>query len=190
MSTTPCLNILGFVEGTMERMFFNTNFRHVRVIPVPNGKAVPVSRICNHIYTTYKSTKSNPDHVFVWIDREGRNQNSEEISAEIRETLMRAGAKADGLFVGVADRMTENWFLADQYLMESMFGKYSGYVYEGKNGKHEIKELFRSQGINYKESLHGVDLMKKMRFARASENSESAKSFSSGFSSDCWWMST
>ena len=172
----------------MERFFFNTNFHYVRIVPVNNGKTVPVDVICRHISSMYITTNMNPDITFVWIDREGRSETSDEIREKVRSSLIGAGADEAKLWVGVPDTMTENWLLADPVAITQEFGIESHeYLHEGKNGKHRISELYDHLGVNYKEMKHGASLMKRLRLNRAAENSPSAASFFQDWTADCWW---
>ncbi len=83
--------------------------------------------------------------------------------------------------------MIENWILADHELMAGTFGKaFVKRDYEGMNGK-KILSNFLLPTI-YKETVHGVKLLKKVSVERAANNSHSLKRFLDILDMDCWWV--
>ena len=82
--------------------------------------------------------------------------------------------------VVVANRMIENWYLADiaylsrkkAYIREHLQQK----KYEGRHGKRVLKALFRP-GQSYLETKHGPDMFKTIRLGIAGDNSPSLKCF-------------
>lgn len=84
--------------------------------------------------------------------------------------------------------MTENVILADEDLVRSEFGL-PNFIYDGDgtNGKHSLKILYEAQGTKYKETYHGVTLLKKTHLSRAAKNSPSVYQFLNEFDSECWW---
>jgi hypothetical protein len=128
------------------------------------------------------------EKVIVWIDREGRQETSEEIKQALTISLIDAGASVAQLAICVPDRMTENFILADEELVRAEFGL-ENYVYEGDgcNGKAKIKSMYKELSISYKETFHGANLLKKVKMSNSSENSGSSRSFSNKFDALCWW---
>ena len=180
--------MLAFVEGSMERHFVESNFRYVRIVPVHNGITWTIDRICQKIVSEYKAFNVKTK-VIVWLDREGRNCTAQEFRQIISQALENSGAETDGIHVMVNDIMSENIILADEMVIRNEFGndEYS-YRYEGHNGKHIIKEFYKSQGIKYREMSHGVRLLKKIRLSRSASTSNSVRAFLDEFGADCWWM--
>src|SRR5688500_14617193 len=83
MSETPYPKVLAFLEGMMERFFFNNNFQYVDVIPVSNGLSVSLESMCKSIETGYRAKNMNPDYVVVWVDHEGRSESAADMRAVI-----------------------------------------------------------------------------------------------------------
>ena len=84
--------------------------------------------------------------------------------------------------------MTENFILADEALIRKEFSaeqfEYKG---DGTHGKGEIRGLYEQIGINYKETYHGVKLLKKTHLSRAAERSPCIGRFFAKFHAECWW---
>ena|SRR3990167_1742263 len=180
--------MLVFAEGSMERKFIHENFKYVRVVPVSNGICWNCDRLSRQIVTNYRALDYYGD-VFVWLDREGRAQSSEEIKGEIRAALIEAGADPQRLYILVNDRMTENVILADESAIRSEFDKpdYT-YEFEGLGGKTKLRALYAENGENYKEMVQGSKLLKKIRLTNSALSSPSVSSFLQECSLDCWWF--
>lgn len=180
--------MLGFIEGRMERQFINNNMKYVHVVPINNGITWTVDRLCSQIATAYRALNMQCE-IFVWIDREGRQQSSYEIFSAVRDTLLSCGANPDSIHIMIYDRMTENLILADEVLIKEEFNDpdYT-YQHEGRSGKTILKEMYNQLGVAYKEMDHGVHLLKKVRVSRSAENSPSASRFLQTFDKDCWWV--
>ncbi len=172
----------------MERMFVNTNFPHIEVVSIPNGESWTPPKLANQIGSLYQTKNFNADIVIVWFDRENNTETSEEIEDIVRQTLNDIGVSNEKIRVCIPDKMTENLILADEELIRSEFGllefTYSG---DGCNGKAEIRSLFERAGEKYKETYHGIKLLKKTHLSRAAENSQSIRRFFERFDSECWW---
>lgn len=175
----------------MEKFFLNTNFHYVDVVPVTNGKSITSTRLANNISSLFRAKNPNADLIIVWVDGEGRPEPVSEIRSQIVQAMIESGASPDRLLVGVPDEMTENWMLSDEVMIREHFNlpDYK-YAHEGQNGKHAIKMMHKDRNENYKETGHGVKLLKKMRLTRSAIVSESAKAFCADFDIDCWWVRT
>jgi len=180
--------MLAFIEGSMERQFVNANFKYVHVIPVSNGISWTREAMCKQICSSYKAIDVNED-VVVWIDLEGRACLAAQLRQDIIDALCDAGADKDKVHVLVTDRMSENIMLADEHMMRSFLNDPDyEYKFEGSNGKSVMKRVFQAKGLTYKETLHGISLLKKLRLARSAEKSASVQLFLSTMSYDCWWI--
>ncbi|WP_338424815.1 hypothetical protein [Sphingopyxis kveilinensis] len=172
----------------MERQFVNANFKYIRVIPLDNGVTWSIEQICNKISTTYRALNLNCV-VIVWLDREGRDETAEQIREQIYQALINLGAEPQNIRIMVCDRMTENVILADEQVISDLFQLEAyEYAHEGKNGKHILKEFYKSHNINYKEMKEGVALLKRIRLDRASQKSASVARFRADWNGDCWWF--
>src|SRR5688572_21882293 len=99
--------MLAFVEGSMERVFINSNFKYITVVPVSNGISWSLPALCGQIVGFFK-LRNFYGEVIVWLDREGRAESAEEIGDAIRNSLIDAGADPQRIHLLVCDRMTEN----------------------------------------------------------------------------------
>lgn len=185
----PYPSIIAFVEGKMERLFINNNFHYVDVVPVSNGISISAEKLASNIASLYRAKSKLPDYIVVWVDGEGRPQSSKQIRKLIWDEMVAAGAPDERLRIGVPDKMSENWIMADQDLIRSEFAL-PNYVYagDGTNGKHSLKMLCLAANITYKETKIGSNLLKKMRLSRASDFSPSASDFSLAVDGECWWL--
>lgn len=176
----------------MERKFVNTNFSYIELVPVSNGTSWTLEAICREIANKYRVKNYNPDIVIVWIDLEKQACGSEGVAAAIRTALIGEGADPNRLCVCVPDRMTENLILADEQAIAEAFGL-EGYTYcgDGQHGKHKLSTMFKAANQNYKETFHGVNLLKRIRLSRSANASESAAAFYRSISplAACWWFS-
>lgn len=180
--------MLAFVEGDMERQFINMNFKYVRVIPVHNGVTWTVEQLCNQVTTAYKALDQNIETI-VWLDRERRQESAEQIRTSMRQSLLDAGANPDLLHIIVSDRMTENIILADNAVIRDTFNTENyDYDYEGQHGKGILKDMYKAIGINYKEMIHGVALLKKVRVKECAKSSACLLDFVTTFTKSCWWI--
>lgn len=185
----PSPSILAFVEGSMEALFINRNFRYVRVVPIKNGCGWSVPALCEQIRTFFKARNFSGDHVTVWLDRESRVETSAQISDAIRAMFTEEGLSTQKLSIMVCDKMTENVILADENFIREEFAL-PDYAYdaEGTGGKHRLSELFKRAGVSYKETFHGSNCLKKIRLRRSGASSPSVLSFLNSMTLDCWWL--
>ena len=179
--------MIAFVEGSMERQFLNNFMKYVHVVPVSNGITWTVDRMCGQITTAYEALDL-PGTVFVWIDREGRVETALEIYDRIRISLLNAGAPPEDTHILINDRMSENVILADEQIIRAEFGdpEYT-YTMAGLSGKAKLKTMFGNRGIHYRETNHGIKLLKKIRLSRCALACASTARFMETFVSECWW---
>jgi hypothetical protein len=187
MPITQSPKVLAFIEGTMEKLFVNNNFHYVQVIPLSNGSGWTTQSICKQICTLFAAKNMNADQIIVWIDKEKQSCSAAEFAAAIRSALVAEGAEHDKIFICVPDRMTENIILSDEEIIHAEFED-PNYVYKdnGFNGKYILSEMFKKKGVNYKETFHGVNMLKKIRLSRCAKNNLSVQNFMNGMSVPCW----
>lgn len=189
MQTTRSPKILAFVEGMMERMFINGSFGYVDVITMSNGSGWKIEKICEILSSKFFTKNVNPDLIIVWLDRESHAVSVEEFRQKIIDSLVARGAPADRIFVCIPDKMTENVILSDVELIRNEFNIPSyEYISDGENGKAYLKNLFKEKSINYKETIHGVKLLKKMRLKKCLPHNKSVDLFLGGLEVPCWWF--
>lgn len=116
--------------------------------------------------------------VLIVLDREMRAEPAEELEREFQKLL--AGAVPIS-FVGAvfADRMIENWMLADvTAIRRKKFIRSNARQrpYEGTDGCKELKRQFQPP-FRYDKVLHGPQLLKVIRDDVAARNSGSFRRF-------------
>lgn len=188
MSAAHFPDIVAFIEGSMERIFINDNFKYIRVVTLRNGSSWSIDAMCNQIVSNFRLIAYEPDFIVVWFDREDSLIDSATISQKITESLAAEGIQSSRLSVCIPDKMTENVILADEEVIRNEFGA-PDYIYggDGSNGKSIISKMYREIGINYKETYHGAKLLKKVRLSRSAQLSEVSAHFLEGLTPDCWW---
>lgn len=114
--------------------------------------------------------------VVLSVDREVRSTAATALEAAIHAAL--PIDCQERVAVVVADRMLENWLLADvrgltkrSYISRSARQR----QYEGTHGKNELRQLFVDH--DYDETTHAPELMKHVRMKMAVKNSTSFKRF-------------
>lgn len=159
----PRGKMIFIVEGDLERIFLQRqcgNKLIIRKIPC-NGDSVSIERIAIMVKSILAIIR-NPGDVFVVIDREGRSETAEEIEQLILGQLN--GIVAGVLFsIHIADRMTENWILAEgnALLSENLEVDEMHGGYEGCGGKAKLKTAFKKLNSTYSETVDGVRLLEK-----------------------------
>ena len=128
-----------------------------------------------------KSLGSRKIVMLVNFERKARNYRSfaERLSKECRESFAVTHLGVP-VAVSVPNQVVENWYLADiEHLSAgSMLLKdnLKQRNYEGKDGKNELRKLFREK-ISYNEIQHGGKLFSIVRFDVARSNSMSFDHF-------------
>ena len=119
------------------------------------------------------------------LDREERQETPAQLSIELANELRTEHEiPTDQVLIGVADRMIENWILADPECDSCI----AAGTYEGKNGKTILRQLLVAKNITYHETTIGVELFCKINPATAAKNSTSFQSFSNQLSKHCSWF--
>ena len=182
------LNIVAFVEGTMEKMFINQYLKYVQLISISNGISWTIDALGNDISRKFSVQKRNLDFVIIWVDRGSRIEEALFIADKLTQRMVDCGLKAEQVICIIPDRMTENIFLSDEILMRELLND-PIYAFSDVscNGKAMIKQIYRNSGVHYKETYHGVLLLKKLRFKNVVDRVVGAKQISERFS-NCWWI--
>lgn len=108
-STKPAF----FVDGPMERKILqNLDVSSPIRITGLNGNKVEISAIVKKIAPSIRLLEKKYDPIIILIDREGRQISAKKIIQELTIELKKNDVK-NNLIIGVADRMIENWILAD-----------------------------------------------------------------------------
>lgn len=187
MQATPCPKTMVFSEGTMERAFLNLKFPRFTVIPVDNGDSWTTERMCEQIVSKYQARKTLPDALIIWFDREKNVDTPLQIETALRAAFSAIGFPLDRLHCLIPDRMSENIILSDETLMQAEVQDPS-YLYQGDgiHGKGALKAIFKTAGVEFKETTHGTRLLSKVRLSRCAVKNKSVHSFLSTFKTPCW----
>lgn len=175
----------------MERNFLNNNFHYVHVVSVSNGTGWTTDALADQIVTLYRALDFRGDAVVVWVDRERRSESASHIHGVITTALITAGASRTSTHVLVSDRMIENIILSDEALMKTtIINPNYTYSMEGSGGKHVLKSLLKTAGIEYKETTVGASLLKKVRLHRCAVSSPAVARFMVNMNMPCWWLTS
>lgn len=167
------------VEGELEKKFLSRQCNDKLVIRKiqSNGNKVSVDCIAKMVKSILRLIR-NPGDIFVVIDREGRDETSEELEQLIHGKIL-AAVPGIVLSVHVADRMIENWILADGKALSSENLEIEGVLsgFEGCGGKARIKAAFKKNNSSYSETVDGVRLLERCIPAVIAQNSASFSRF-------------
>jgi Domain of unknown function (DUF4276) len=166
----PAFIVDGFTELTIiQRLCPNRPIK--RSI---NGKNVSLKRAAAEIVTIIRTMNNRYYPIVILTDREKRPDDfltiADDLKREIVEQLVSKKMTAD-IRIGIADRMIENWLLADA----DSLGNPTEIPIEtdGFGGKGLMKKLMPT----YSETVDGPDLFFKADASKMYENSPSFKHF-------------
>ena len=179
-----------FVDGHMELKILKKLGVKTKVVRTNlNGKKVKITAIAKKISSDIRALNGRYSPLIILIDREGREETADEIIQKLKAEL-HAESIEGNVIVGVADRMIENWILADwETFVREIEPKpkkdYGSFV--GKRGKSIVKKYMPS----YQETTDGVRLFCKSRSSVIRANSDSFNKFISQIMElnyDCYWL--
>lgn len=151
------------VEGDLEKKFLEGQCKkHLIIRKIPsNGDSVSIERIAMMIKTII-SLINNPGNIFVIIDREGRAESAIDLEQLILDRLSGV-APGCQISIHVADRMIENWILAEKNVLtaESLVVEETIESFEGCGGKSKLKAAFKKINSSYSETVDGVRLLER-----------------------------
>jgi hypothetical protein len=136
-----------------------------------NGKHVTIKAIANKISSLIRLLNNKYYPIIIVIDREDREGNCTEIIKELREELTEKGHENDDIRINVADKMLENWIIADWSVITETENKPE--TTDGLRGSSVIK---KHKGT-YGKTTDGVDLFTKANPSIIYKNSPSFKTF-------------
>jgi hypothetical protein len=136
-----------------------------------NGKDVSLRAIAKKIYGLIEANGGKNYPVIIVLDKEERDIDFNVMASEVEKLIKEIPGVSQEIIVAVADRMIENWVLADQ---ETLFGKIAieGET-DGKNGSAEIKKHSGS----YFKTTDFPERFKEVNKGTVYANSPSYKAF-------------
>lgn len=136
-----------------------------------NGKSVTIKAIANKISSLIRLLNNKHYPIVVVIDRENRHEDCITIIENLKKELIDNGHENEDIRISVADKMLENWIIADWELIDDIKNKPE--VTDSLNGSSEIKKKLGSYG----KTTDGVSLFLKANPLTMYKNSPSFKSF-------------
>jgi hypothetical protein len=177
-----------FVDGIQEKKIIQNLCPKSPVqITNINGEDVRIEAIAKRLHSLIKLLGTRYYPIVILIDRECRAESAIDIEINLHDELRRLGT-IDELRIGVADRMIENWILADW----ENFATYTKIPikgcpckFEGTQGKGKIKKYFR----DYHETTDGVQLFLCCNPKMLCDKSPSFERFISKLQDiKCFWL--
>jgi len=136
-----------------------------------NGKDVTINAIANKISSLINILNNKYYPIIIIIDRESRPESCDSIINTLKEHLKCRGLENQDIRINIADKMFENWIIADWNVLESENSKPENT--DGINGAYAIKKELGS----YHKTTDCLKLLEKFDPAIAYRNSNSFKCF-------------
>jgi hypothetical protein len=178
----PAFIVDGFTElNILQRICPNQPIR--RSI---NGKDVSLKRAAEQIVAIIRALNNRNYPIVILTDREKRNDDflkvANDFKHEINEALAKKGIAMD-IRIGVADKMIENWILADAEALDNPLEIPS--ETDGISGKSWLRKI----KPNYSETADGPDLFLKADALKMYNQSPSFKYFVEQLKDlDCFYL--
>lgn len=140
-----------------------------------NGRNVRISSMATKIASIIRTLGNRFYPIVILVDREGREISKKDMEEKLTEELEKLDINCN-LIVGVADKMIENWIIADWDNIKEYTGTKDSKpeITDGIGGKGAIKKVLP----DYQETLDGVQLFIGSNPHIMKENSPSFNSFS------------
>lgn len=170
------------VEGITEQRFIQIVCRDSPVKTINcNGSAVQAGAIAKRAASLIRLWGGRYFPIIILVDREDRVEAAEVFRTSL-ENAIRAEGVADQLVVGVADRMIENWMLANADLWTTAAPPDS---VDGFSGSSRLRKLMPA----YDKAAHGPDLLSRTRCSELRKRSASFRSLYERLSTlRCRWL--
>lgn len=120
-----------------------------------NGKTVSIKAIGKKISSLIKVLGNRHYPIIILVDKEDRENPCEELIAGLKKELIENGCGDQDLRICFADRMIENWIIADWDVLRSDESKPD--ETDGLRGS----KIIRSQIGSYSKTVDGVELFLK-----------------------------
>ena len=171
------------VDGITEQRFIQLVCKNVSVkLTNLNGKSVETSALAKRIASLIRIWKGRYHPIVIVVDREKRNEAAEAFAADLLEKI-KAENITDEIIVGVADRMIENWMIADPALWPD---KTIPPIVDGTAGASVVKSYLNG---SYDKVANGPQLLHR---SRAKEICKRSPSFAALFAQlgrlNCHWL--
>jgi hypothetical protein len=146
-----------------------------------NGNSVSSLAIVKRIASLIRIWKGHYYPIIIIIDREDRDITSDNFCKELYLFIEKENI-SDQLFIGIADRMIENWMIADPELWPEHQIKDN---VDNFSGLSTLKKYMPS----YNKAATGPDILKKSRASEICKRSQSFKMLFEKISHiQCHWL--
>lgn len=177
-----------FVDGQTEQKIIQTICPNIPVQRINcNGDCVELSAIARRVASLVTVLNNKYYPIIIIIDRESRKEKFSDISEKLTDEIKSLGINND-IIVNVADRMFENWILADIESLKKnrkISASKLKATYENTNGKAQLKKLLET----YHETTDGVELFLSSNPKTIKKNSESFNRFVENVNKiNCKWL--
>lgn len=136
-----------------------------------NGKNVTIGAIAKKVASMIKLLGNRYYPIIVIVDRENRGKTCDELACELNNLLIQEGINNQDIRIGFADRMIENWIIADFQVIGDLSKKPE--VTDGLKGSNVIKKHLGA----YNKVIDGVKLLLSVDKTIVYNQSPSYKSF-------------
>jgi hypothetical protein len=134
-----------------------------------NGKSVTLDAIANKISSLIRLFNNRHYPIIIVIDREQRAENCSELCETLEKKIVELGFENHDIRICFADRMFENWIIADWAILNSTITKPE--ITDNLHGSGELKKAIGS----YNKTTDGVELFLKCNLETVYQNSPSFK---------------
>lgn len=179
-------NPVFLVEGGMEMLIIQNICPKYRVIPLKcNGKDVKIKDMAEKIISKIFTLGNRYYPIIIVVDKEDRNLSYDDMAKELKKYIINnEDMKNQDLRIAVADRMTENWILADLKCKDS--ANLIPPQTDGINAKSFIKKNINK---HYNEKADGVEYFKNAKAQNILQHSPSFKYFIDQIKDiDCYYI--
>lgn len=167
MKGNPAFIVDGFTEkNIIDRICPNRPIRRTDL----NGKNVTLDKIAERLGTYLRLFNNRYYPIIVIIDKEDRTESCEQIINYLIEKLNELGFKDQDIRISIADRMIENWLIADTRIFSD--NEIPSKI-DGVNGSAILKKKYGS----YSKSTDCLKIINSFNPEIAYRTSSSFKQF-------------
>ena len=174
------------VEGQTEKLFIEQLCPGAKILRLEiNGRNVAIDAIVARAASLIRLQQGRTSPSIILFDREERPEPANAIAQEFSNKLGRI-LPAERIVVGVADRMIENWILADWDSLRSLVPNLpqAPTTTDGLKGNVVLRRLLGS----YSKTLDGPRLLRSARATFIQLQSQSFAAFRAQLTVPCPWL--
>lgn len=187
------INPAFIVDGQMERKIIQ------RVCPSKpikllqcNGKTVSYEAAAKRAASLIRLNK-NHYPIIIIFDREKRAEKADTVAEKLLAAILKQKIHKVDIFIGIPDRMFENWILADINAVNSYYSirpLLSQECFENKHGKSQLRSMIGTK-YSYSETQDGPEIFSRCDIPTICKNSPSFRQFFDRIKHlNCHWISS